>query len=358
MADTKEFDGKVVFVGNDAAGVEAFKDLIKAYGGTLFSPPGEELLAVTEDLLAAVRQTKLVVVEFSTTKKRATAEVVAAGHAIGHSIPVIGYGDAPGAYVREPHQMWLPKATALALLLDRDAEDARTRYPGVEAIATGNWTWDKWWFPKYSREGARKLLGLEPHEFAIGISGHKLPLFTFPAVVAVHSAVYYMPDADEVSYRVIVRPHPKGDSPAISHHDCETFSSKNRDGRPIVTYVDPAIIPEDGAMQGMDMIVGECSTAEVGGGILRIPTLSIISLFTENRNPGNFGGPWFWSRVAKTSAECDACPNEVRDMIQTLKRPLGFAPYKRRMEEVFVRPERPGIALERMVNLMRKHIRV
>lgn len=346
-----ELDG-VVLVGADAAPCEVFSILEKRHGCRAFLGKGKTL-SPTDELTEAVESARLVLIGLSVPAKRAEAELHAARVAIENGVHFGFYADAPGAAMRPWFEHAIFASDFLAVLNEHDRKVAHSVFPPVDVKATGNPAWDKYWFPKVGRKEARAKLGLKDSQMFLYVSGNKVTAISVPAVSAVHQAVVTIPEAD---WRVLVGIHPSDPCPLDAYQEFTTYSAKNKSGEPIVGIVDRDVADEEACVQAADMILGTASTAEVAGGICRIPTFAFLTELSLNRNPIVTGQrEWFWGEVGVSivvRGESSWLAAELRRVFT----PGGFDAIRRRMEEVFVKPERPGVALEKLEQLVAKHL--
>lgn len=358
-------NNSLVVVATDAGPSSALARVHKATNCLAFLGNGK-LVENLDGVTAAVIGAKAVLVGMSSSEKLASPELLAVKAAISAGVPVGLYCDAPGCHRRPWFSEVRENIRFLTIINESEKRDAQELFPNAVIEATGNPDWDKYFFIKTTRQEVRLQLGIADDDKMIFVSGHKVTVITLPLIVSVLEAVAFIQDLSFVGHPwnrlvTILGLHPGAGVPfkeysGLHYAGAPVKVTVRKQGAEVQgTPVQVTALTEEEMIVGSDLVIGACATAEVGAACQRVPAIAFMTQITLGRNPEIFGErEWEWARQ-RTSLPVYAQPDELADTMQDLLDDTEIrSQLLVRQKEVFPRPEREGIALEKIVALCQR----
>lgn len=349
----------LVLVAVDPAPCNTFELIQKKTGCVAFLGKGK-LLSDLEKMRYSLNTAKIVLLGMSSSAERSEGERFAGNIASRAGVKIGLFADAPGCHARPWFEEFRDKVSFVSVINEKERRKAVGIFPeSCEVAVCGNPDWDKYFFVQTTREDVRARLGIDTSKAMIYLAGHKVTMIALPALALVLQAVRIVNDP---TITVVYSAHPGASLP------WKEYEGVHYAGVPVKLIVqrpedelkgshfERTDLAEEEMIVGSDLVIGECATAEVGAACQRKPTVALMTEITLGRNPEIFGQrEWEWTQ-AGTSIPNHAEPRSLaRTIIELLSSP--HPAYQKLQEDVFPRPERPGIALENLRALCERHAR-
>ncbi len=288
------------------------------------------------------RGVSAVVVGMASQEEIAGVEITTVRHAKKLGVPVFFYADTFSSWNKDWFAEFLLGET-LFVVNDNEAVQAREKFPETRVVATGNPTWDDDFFGEFpSREEVRSELGLGEGDLAILVPFAKSVAVNVLHGNAVIKAAESVKDETDREIKVIVTQHDAESYPMDIYADLKKFATVT------VLLIPKKTTPTPNLLSGMDMIVG--SASGVGGRAIRRRVISVDyfsdlakrrlkkSTGTDNWEPCEQG-------VSMVSYSKDHLASCIVGVPHTA---LWISTQRAKQEELYPKPERAGIALEKM----------
>lgn len=246
---------KVLLVGTDVAQCFAFKILeeaLKVIGievktvlgnGKPVTWPSMDL----SELKNLVRETDIVLTGLSSSSENAGIEIHAAEVARDLGKPFGFYADTYGSQER-PWFAHLRADTKFLFVLNvEEAESSKLLFPNAIIVASGNPTWENFFFPALTRETVRKQLNVSDDEQLVFIPGGTPLEINLSVLTAVITTLNSYPNLQKKRWKIAYGVHP-GDN-NYKNNPCVYDSFREWSRFPF------EIIPRE-KMRGSDMLPG------------------------------------------------------------------------------------------------------
>ncbi len=297
--------------------------------------------------ISAVRDCDILVCGMSSSSELATAEIAAAEEAVAGGIPFGFYADTFGV-VNRPWFMSKALqglASFVFVVNQEEARNAKTLFPNVDIVVSGNPEWEEFAFPEKTREEVRTELKVILREHLILCPGGKSLAVNILHFGAVIGAVRQLVGQK----RVILSLHPKDPNPVELYKELVELSSV------------PLQVAETSTLDilpGVDLVVQSASTIGVAAAIQRIPVIDFFSEIALARMEKVTGArEWKLCQKGVSKAVC-SYPTTLADWMNAyLGGPFGrlteeMKIMRQNQEKVFPKPSERGAA----VRIMADHI--
>ncbi len=354
----------LVVVATDPAPSNALSLVQKKTDCVAFLGRGEVVLD-KEGIKDAVRKAKVVLVGMSSSRERSAPELFAIAMTFGPEKRVGLYADAPGCQARSWFESVRSGVSFVSVINEKERELSRGIFPTyyTEIVACGNPDWDKYFFVKATRDEVRAKLGISRGQKVIFVSGHKDTMIAVPALAMVLQAVKILNNPDII---VVYSAHPGAALPWKEYNGAFyagvplKLTVRGKSSEVLAgSRFELTDLAEEEMIVGADLVIGECSTAEVGAACQRKPAIAFMTEITLGRNPEIFGRrKWEWAEAGTSIpvyGEPRALAHSISDLLESRK--IWLEHYHEIQETVFPRPDWPGIALERLLDVINRNMR-
>lgn len=195
-------------------------------------------------------------------------------------IPFGVFSDTFGAWKgRDWFEGYRQNATALFVLNEEEAAEARVKYPNAKVFGYGNPRWAEFFTQRMTSEEVRSKIGAYDTDIVVEVPGGKdlqVNLAHFGAVISAAEDL----NRGDCHFVVFISLHP-GDKNPRSEYE------KLVDGKSFVRITDKSIVSADDMLAGADMVVQSASTVGVTAACQRIPVINYFSKATLDRLEGN-----------------------------------------------------------------------
>jgi len=251
----------------------------------------------------------------------------------------------PDTFGLRPHfrEILSNRLTTLFCINEKQAEQAREEYPDLKVFVTGNPEWEKFFFPKLTREQSREKLGIGLEETVI-----LLPAGKDVAVNIIHfNAAIESYTGDKVCHLIIsLRP---GDSTPLSiYQTLVDFAPENVK----VRIVPASEMSASDILSGADGVFASASTLETEA-LCREKPIFVISFLSPlaKRRLKKATGSDKWELVEMGIVyECEQTTGvNLIDSISVWNT-IEDSAKEEHIRKHFPKPERVGTAIDKMVN--------
>jgi hypothetical protein len=206
-------------------------------------------------------------------------ELIALRIAQEEEIPFGVFSDTFGAWKgREWFEEYRQNATALFVLNEEEAAEARVKYPKAKVFGYGNPRWAEFFSPRMTRQEVRAKLGLAGGDIVVLVPGGKdleCNRLHFNAVISACGL-----GRRELGYVVVISLHPVDKNPRSEYE-------KLAEGDSSVMIMDNSVISADDMLPGVDAVVQSASTVGVTAACQRIPVINFFTNLALDRLEAN-----------------------------------------------------------------------
>lgn len=354
---------KVVLIAQDIAPSLAFEMLAvelasRGHDAELLIGKGKAFPVTLDEVRKTARNADIVVVGMSSSAKLAEPEVVACEEAILTVIPYGFYGDTYHCHERARNGSWFAtcrqNAEFFFAINEEEASAAKDVLinPNLVSVATGNPTWENYFFPKYTRQEVRAKYGVADDEVLALAPGGKAPVVN---IMIWGLLVDAMAELERKS-RIMVAYHPgdrtpyvvdpdKGNAQLNIYGDLKTFS-------PVPVEFLPSDVKTSDVLPGADVVIEWGSSIAIEAAHQRIP---VISVSTEVGRKRTFST----SKTEKWEAVELGISEEARDlkdlklMLEELTSDGAIRQYLLETQaRVYPKPQAKGSAVRKMADTL------
>ncbi len=279
-----------------------------------------------------------VVVGMSSTATSAQPEIALATRAKTAGVPVYLYADTFGVHNRPGFGEILPGST-LFHISEAEAEAARNTFPETQVVATGNPMAEGFFFPKYNRAQVREKLGIQNDEIKVVLCpGGKSALINLIHFGRVVEDLQHMKNVI-----IFLSPHQSDTTNVSVYQELCDLSFL-----PIQLVPCRLLLSASDMLVGMDMVFESASTIGIEAACQRIPVVTYLSPFARKRlHEGTGKATW---PLADQGVVYDygAFESPARSLDYILK--TGACRNLDILDRLYPKPERKGIALEKMID--------
>lgn len=307
-----------------------------------FLAGGKDFLATLAEILSHVADCNAVVVGMSSSEALSKEEFAVAREAIRLGKPVFCYADTFGLRPYFKDVLDAP-GTTLFHLNDDEADVALTTYPMLQVVTTGNPMWEKFFFPKFTRDAVRERLGISEGVKVVLCPGGK-----DAAINILHftRAVEEFPCAHSKTV-VILSLHGGDKTDPLVYTTLKDYAPLGV----IVKIIPSKEMSGSDILPGVDLVYASASTIEIEAVCQRIPVASYISSIARRRlrkTTGNDVWELTEQGVSFNVEDYGTC-NPARLL-------AGMTDYRTKYEELYPKPEKLGVALDKMVTAIEAKI--
>lgn len=342
----------------------------------MFLGRGKPLKESKDEIAAAVKGADVILVGMSSSEELSAPEIFACGAAQGVGVPYGLYADTFGCAV---NRNWFDcvraDASFVFVLNEKEAEEARKVFPKAKVIASGNPTWDEFFYPKLTREESRAKLGIKEDEIFIFCPGGKTLAINMQHWGFVIETLKYMneaPDYSERKWQVIFSRHP-GDRPlavatkedfggsveAAAKVNAMLEAERAKNYAELVKLSDiPARIMKSEEMSssdmipGMDLMISCCSTVEIEAVCQRKPVISYIPHTGMVRMRTTMGEKWEPREQGVVESVEAGVVEYTIDVISAMLH--GYTNLEVEQERFYPKPKEKGVALRAIVSTLQE----
>lgn len=272
-------------------------------------------------------------------------EIAVGEWAAASGTPFGFFADTYGTYHRGCFSDLLGRADFLFVVNVGDAAEARKKFPKTEIIVSGNPLWENFFFPKMTREIARKRVGLAEHEKAIFCPGGKNLTANILQFGAVMDAVSTLGGG----YKVFLTPHPGDSNGREAYRDlcaCKKVS---------VRLVEPEFMTSAELLSGVDIVVSSASALGIEAACRRMPVIDYFSAYDFARLEEETGRTyWEPCRLGVSEFVC----GDARGLAAAILRLTsdgGFDVMRKRQSEAYLEPKEKGGAFRIIAETILKY---
>lgn len=359
---------KVVLVARDIAPSNAFKMVVAEFlgnswlpshtsvlvkGAELFVGSGKPLKATEDEIAAAVKSADVVLVGISSSAELAKEELVACKVAKEASVPYGLYADTFGCAV---NRNWFDHVRAEAsfvfVLNGKEAEEARKVFSKAKVVASGNPTWDDFFYPKLTREESRAKLGIKDDEVFVLCPGGKSLAINIQHWGFVIEALDFMNGSEYAprKWNVIFSRHPGDQSAPDAYAELVKFSDIQ------AKVVAPDEMKTSDMIPGMDVMVSCCSTVEIEAVCQRKPVISYIPHTGLVRMRTTMGDKWEPVEQGVVISSTPGCTFDLADSIDDLLTldVWNNSFVRSKQEALYPKPTEKGVALRAIIGTLQE----
>ena len=345
---------KAVLVARDIAPSNAFKMLAeKLPGSVLFVGSGKPLSVTEGEIAAAVKESDVVLLGMSSSFELATREREAGEAAYASNKPYGFYADTFGCAVT---RAWFgplrDNARFVFVLNESEAEKARELYPNAKIVASGNPTWDDFFYPKLTREESRAKLGIKDDETFVLCPGGKLLAINMQHWGMVLEALKHMSDYYGYSIRswqAVFSRHPGDQSAPDAYAELVKFSDIS------AKVVAPDEMKSSDMIPGMDFMISCCSTVEIEAVCQRLPVVSYIPHTGQVRMRTTMGDKWEPVEQGVVIFSTPGCAFDLAaEICAILEEDESIGALRLKQEELYPKPAERGLALGAIVSTLQE----
>lgn len=316
----------------------------------LFLGSGKQLMVSEDEIAGAIRNSDVVLVGMSSSEELSRLEIFACRAAMKAGKPYGLYADTFGcAVARNWFEPVRANASFVFVLNEKEAEDARKVFPKAKVVASGNPTWDDFFYPKLTREESRSKLGIMDNETFVLSPGGKSLAINIQLWGFVLEVLNYLGGSAHLSkkkWNVVFAMH-LGDQNNIGSYDDLVKFSYFR-----TRTVASNVIPISDMIPGMDLMISCASTSEIEAVCQRKPVISYIPHTARVRMRTTIGDVW-------EPVEQEVVYNAFAGDIFGLAREIGAILHKGasrswRQEKFYPKPVEKGLALRAIVSTLQE----
>lgn len=290
----------------------------------------------------------IVVTGMSSSPELAEHELMACKEAVHHGIPLALFADTFGAWGRPWFEFYREAVSALFVVSPAEAEKARELFPNAKIVASGNPTWEDFFFPKFSREEVRAKLEVEDNESMILVPGSKslaVSMLLFGGVI--ESAIML----GEAYGRVFISLHPGDKNPLGLYQELADYA-------PItVKFVPNEFMSGSEMIPGADVVVESASTIGIEAACQRIPVVEYFTYASRGNWKRQTGSVFYEPCELKIAAEVSTGSLELSqtlDRILAKEESLMRRVMLERQKAFFPQPAERGAAVGMIINTLRE----
>lgn len=319
--------------------------------------PRSALEKITSELLANhsaqfviyPQEADVVLLGMSSSPELAEDELAACEAAVKNGIPLALFADTFRSWARPWFEPYREAVSALFVVSPTEAEKARELFPNAKIVASGNPTWEGFFFPKYRRDEVRAKLEVGDVDSMILVPGSKSLAVNMLLFGGVIDAAIML---GEAYGQVFVSLHPGDKNPPKLYKELADYS-------PIpVKFVLRDFMSGSEMIPGADVVVESASTIGIEAACQRVP---VVEYFT-------YAGRGNWKRQAG-SVDYEPCELDIaveasldtRQFSEVLNLILAKGDewdvcriMLERQREVFPKPVERGVAVKVIVSTLRE----
>ena len=308
-----------------------------------FLASGKEFSNDLETILDFASDARAVVVGMSSSKELAEEEIAVAKEALEIGTPVFCYADTFGL---RPHfdEVLSHRLTTLFCINEKQAEQAREKYPDLKVVVTGNPAWEQFFFPKLTREQSRDKLGIGLDETVVLCPGGK------DAVVnTLHFSAAIESYAGDKVCHVIISLHPGDKTLPSVYQSLVDFAPDNVK----VRIIPASEMSASDILSGADCVISSASTIEVEA-LCRdvpIPVFSYLSPLAKRRLKKATGSEEWELVKMEVVYEYDHVTR--LNLLDSIKDWMSYGEDSMQVKKIrkhFPKPEKLGTAIDKMVD--------
>lgn len=253
---------------------------MKIYANARDFGPRFALEKITEELLinksaqftATPQDVDVVLLGMSSSPELAKEELAACEAAVKNGVPFCLFADTFRAWARPWFEPYREVASVLFVVSPAEAEKARELFPNAKIVASGNPTWEDFFFPKYTREEVRQKLGVTENQIMALVPGGKnlaVNMLLFGGVIEAVN-IFLL----KRTFKIILSVHPADgnyNGNACIYDDLARFS------RMKVVVVPKNVFPGPDMIPGCDVVVQSFSTIGIGAACQRKPVIEFLT---------------------------------------------------------------------------------
>lgn len=279
---------KVALVAQDIAPSLAFEMLTaeltsRGHEAKLLVGKGKVFPVTLDEVRKVVREADIVVVGMSSSAKLAGPEIAACEEAVSQKqkIPLGFYGDTYHCHERARADCWFGPyrrhADFFLAINQSEADSARNVLvkPTLISVATGNPTWEDYFFPKYTRAEVRSKYHIADDEILVLAPGGKSPVVN---ILLNGLLVEAMTGWDRKS-KIFIAYHPGDRTPYAVDPDKENSLLNIYSDLKVFSPVPVEFLPNDvktsDVLPGADIVVEWGSSLAIEAAHQRIPVISV-----------------------------------------------------------------------------------
>ncbi len=289
----------------------------------------------------------LFIVGMSSSEELAKNELSVSGEACAHGVRAIYVADTFGSWNRpwfENRIATMMSRATIFVLNEEEAALAQEKFPKAKVVVTGNPCWDKFFFPKNTREMVRLTLGID--------SGQKVMLCSWGKNKEVN--ILHGQKAIEVASQtgvglVIIGTHPGDMTPLEEYYPVAN-------GAPVaVRFITKTEMSGSDLLPGVDLVFESASTIGIEAVCQRIPVVdwfSDIALERLRKATGSDRWPLCEQRASllySGDEHIDVVKNMIGRVSYEHDYEYGIVGYWDLLDRLYPKPARKGIALEKMM---------
>ena len=302
-----------------------------------------DAISTSFGLTERIANSDAVICGMSSSEKLAAPEIMAANMAQQLGVPFCLFADSFNAHLKPYFNKWLYKAAALMVLNSAEAQKAREHLKDVKVVATGNPAWEKFFFPRFTREEVRDRLTIPEDCFVILSPGTKELVVNVLLWGGLLDAATPLDNA-----LVLASVHPDDQSP-IEEYDKLADWSNGRLQVVVSDRDDPESMTGSNMLPGADAVVDCCSTIAIEAACQRIPVITYAPEAAQIRRKKN-GGSRAWEPaemgITQFRDGLKAVYNLACDLRSIAVREFNLV--KRKQEEFFPLYPKPGETVKKM----------
>ncbi len=288
--------------------------------------------------------TKILILGMSSSEELAKEEVYMADEAIKRRVETFYVADTFGSWNRPWFEDVITRSEEWAnifVINEEEAQFAKEKYPNARVTVTGNPCWDGFFFPRNTREMVRLPLGIN--------NGERVMLCPWGKSKEVN--ILHGKKAIEVAGQtgvglVIISPHPRDENPLEDYYEPVCKASRVN-----IRFITQDQMSGPDLIPGADIVFESASTIGIEAVCQRVPVVdwfSEIALARLERATGSRLWPLCEQGAAllyQNSDDLGLITSRIRGEDND---------YRIRLEVLYPKPERKGIALEKMIEAIEK----
>ncbi len=333
---------KTVFVGaTDIGPTNILKLLVEAMG-----KKGAEVKTFFsgESKPESIAGSGLLIVGMSSSEELASNEIQVSGEACAHGVGAIYVADTFGSWNRpwfENRIATMMSRATIFVLNEEEAGLAQAKFPSATVVVTGNPCWDKFFFPTKTREMVRLTLGID--------NGERVMLCPWGKSKEVN--ILHGQKAIEVAGQtgvgvVIISPHPSDITSLEDYYGPVCRASKVN-----IRFITKDQMSGPDLIPGSDVVFESASTIGIEAVCQRIPVVDWFSDIALARLEKTTGSR-LWPLCEQGAALLYQNSNDLGTITSRIRGEDND--YRSRLEVLYPKPARMGIALEKMIEAIEK----
>lgn len=304
---------------------------------------GKDFPSDLEVILSHVSSARAVVVGMSSSEELAKEEIAVAKEALEIGIPVFCCSDTFGL---RPHfdVVLSNRITTLFCINQKQAEQARKKYPNLKVVVTGNPMWEKFFFQMSSRAQSRTWLKVTPNDTVILCPGGK---DTIVNIIHFNAAIECC--GVDKSCHLIISTHPGDKTPPHVYQSLVDFAPSNVKVRIISTE----FLSATEILSGADCVFSSASTIDIEALCrdIPIPIISFLSPIAKRRLKKVTGSDKYELVEMSVAYEYGYNSNlDLHCLIHEWKHLGESSDYILRVRRHFSIPEKRGVVIDKMVS--------